>query len=592
MATVLSLEDDRLSQRLIEKVFRNAGHDVLLADCVNTGLGILRERVLIDMVVLDSHLGADLGWSFLQAVRQSAVFQRLPVIVYTGYTERQEVLRYATLKVQAVHVKPIKAEVLLGELDRATRQNLRSQLLQPPEEVCARLRIDPSEYARLLLAGVTHLDEDRAVIGKRMGNPDDRELWAAIDRLKQRPKEIGVRWMDELADLLADQLRKKNQAGAAETFSAIDAVVINLRQHAVSMLGSDKSLLQSSAVPLGPSAAPISTDLPPVAPPADNFGAFARQMLGRPFWMYGEHLLGLQFVPPAPEKLVEAATVAGPVADAVALWLEAIELIESIPRLDIPDTAQALGDVPGFTSACRRIVQRVTMGEEVDSEEIDLTMAATRLGVLPGVVLAAVARLVRTPIPSPMELQPLRHRAAVMALVSLELGRILKLQDPHRVAAVSLGWTLGLWTLAVAQPALAALALSRVTPEKSLADAMREVAAIGPQELAHRVLSARGVSDFVRESGRAAFAPAEAETRESQVALGIVAIAEVLAAAATADDSREIKAVREQLLQAEHPTWNFLSERGVDVPIDRGEIVEVALNVASTAAWMAREATT
>lgn len=590
MATVLSLEDDRLSQRLIEKVFRNANHDVLLAESVEAGLGILRERVLIDMVVLDSHLGADLGWTFLQAVRQSPVFQRLPVIVYTGYTERQEVLRYATLKVQAVHVKPIKAEVLLGELDRAARHGLRSQLLQPAEEVCARLRIDSNDYARLLLAGVTHLDEDRALINSRMGNHEDREVWAALDRLKQRPKEIGVRWMDELADMLAEQLRRRDRAAAAETMGAIEALVGDLRQRAVALLGSGGSVLQSTAVPLGPSAAPASADLPPAMPPADLFAALARQVLGRPFWIFGEYFRGLQLVPPTPEKLVEAATVAGPSADAVGLWIEAIELIDSIPRLDIPDTAQALADVPGFTLSCRRIVQRVTMGEELDLEEIDMTMAATRLGVLPGIVLAAAARLVRTSVPSPLELQPLRHQSAVMALVSLELGRLLKLQDPHRVAAASLACNLGFWSLAVTQPALAALVMSRVTPEKLLADAMGEVAAITPQELAHRILSVRGASDFIREAGRASM-PAEGATRECQVALGIVSIAGRLAQAATAEDGKEMKALRAQLLEPDYPTWTFLKERGVDVPMDRGEIVEVALTVASTAAWMAREAT-
>lgn len=592
MATVLSLEDDRLSQRLIEKVFRNAGHDVLLAETVQAGLGLLRERVLVDLVVLDSHLGTDVGWTFLQEVRRSPIFQRLPVIVYTGYTERQEVLRYASLKVQAVHVKPIKAEVLLGELDRATRNGLRSQLLQAPEDVCARLKIDRNDYARLLLAGVTHLEEDREIVAQRMATPDDRALWAALDRLKQRPREIGIRWLDELAELAGEQLRKGDRAGATETMAAIDVLVGSIRQRAVSLLGPNNSLLQSTGVPLGPSAAPVSADLPPVTPPADLFAALARQVMSRPFWMYAESLARVRLVPAEPDQLVTAALAQAEPPGAVGLWLGVIDLIDSIPRLDVPDTAQALADVPGFVPACRRIVQRVTMGGEADGEEIDLHTAATRLGVLPGVVLAGVARIARTPLASPLELQPLRHHAGVMALVSLELGRLLNLQDPHRVAAASLAVNLGLWTLASVEPALAAIALATTTADRPLADACLRVAGLTPAQLGQRVLEARQKSEFLRESARAAGAAADAATKDVQIALGIVGIAERLAQAATAEDAKELKALRSELLQPGFAPWSFLKERGVDVPLDRGEIVEVAVTVASTAAWMVREATT
>src|SRR5450631_3692161 len=123
MAKVLVLDDDRLSQKLVGKVFGNAGHETLAAFSAQHAWEKLHEHVLVDMVVLDNQLDQEWGWQFMRALRANPAYLGLPVVVYTAHTERDSIVRYLELGVQSMNLKPYQSDVLLVELGKAIQSN-------------------------------------------------------------------------------------------------------------------------------------------------------------------------------------------------------------------------------------------------------------------------------------------------------------------------------------------------------------------------------------------------------------------------------------------------------------------------------------
>jgi CheY-like chemotaxis protein len=588
MALVLALEDDRLSQRLIEKVFKNAGHEVHLAASIKTGFDVLRKAPLVDLVVLDSHLGEDVGWDFVAEVRRRPVLRQIPIVVYTGYTERQEVLRYAALKVQAVHVKPIKADILLAELERATRGGARSHPLEDPGATCERLKLGQAEYAALLVAATADLEEDRAIAARHLQSPNGA-FSAAADRLKQRSRELGIRRMDELLDLVADQAKRGDRADAVESLSVVGHIVATVRQRAIEMLGTTRAVTGDAAPP-DQAASRETHETTYVAPP-HHLGGLTRRLLERPLWSYATMLGRVPSAGLSADDLERTLAPALAPGGAAGVWVEALRAIESTPRLDLPDVAKLLADIEAFAPACARIVERISFVNGDAAADLDMDAAAARLGVMPAVMLAAVARIIRVPVASPLDLPPLRHHAALTALLAFELARLFKVPNAQDVGAAALAHQFGFWCVAVAEPGLVALALAATGCGVPLGAAVERTVGTSAQVLGHRILSRANAAALYQEAAQTRLPADETDFAGVSAAVGIVFLAEVLARAAAAEDPLELTRLGERLTQANHPAWTCLRADGLTIPRDMKEIVDAALNLATTFNWVAREAT-
>ena len=589
MGLVLAVEDDRLSQRLVEKIYRNAGHDVLLSGSVQGALELLRRHVFVDLVILDSHLGREVGWNFVTEIRRLPLFRQLPVVVYTGYTERQEVLRYAALKVQAVHVKPFKADVLLNELDRVARQpaGLRSDLWEPAETVCDRLKIGAPEYGLLLLNAAAQLEEDRVVLRQRLQEPRGPGVTSILERLKQRAREIGVRRMDELADAVAELLRRRESSAAEDVVEAAGTLIQLVRQRGQALLGTstppvaphaDAPPGSTATKPPTTAAGVVDSSLQPSAP-------LWQQVVHRPFWALAGCLGRLPGLGWSAERWQEEMEPQLTTEPALQSWLEGLRLIDRAGRLDLPETAQLLASVPGFEAGWARIVQRTTMGEGGDAETANPLEAVARLGIIPAAVLAALAGVMRSPVQSPLDLAPLRRHAAASAWLALELGRLFQLREPQEAAAGALARHFGLWCLAVVEPGLSALALSGqhegIAPEK----AVERWFGAAPDAIGARLLLRHGLASAAAVGlGTAAASPAEEPTR--QAARTLAHLASELALAAFDASPNALAEQQQRLADPAFPAWVTLRAQGLPLPRDVREFAEATIALARTSRWV------
>jgi CheY-like chemotaxis protein len=114
--TVLCIEDDPGSLRLIEMIFERSGIELITATQGREGLAVARER-RPDVILLDLHLQDMEGEDVLHAIRADPSLQRTAVVVVTAeqYPRLPERMRAAGA--QAYLMKPIDVKQLLAVIE-------------------------------------------------------------------------------------------------------------------------------------------------------------------------------------------------------------------------------------------------------------------------------------------------------------------------------------------------------------------------------------------------------------------------------------------------------------------------------------------
>ena len=116
--TVLLIEDDDDNRELMAEVLESAGYAVVSAADGAEGLRRLAEHP-VDVVVTDVGMPGMGGLEVARAAKKIA--PRVPVVVVTGYGERDDITAARGHEVDAVLVKPIDPDHLSGAIDAVLR---------------------------------------------------------------------------------------------------------------------------------------------------------------------------------------------------------------------------------------------------------------------------------------------------------------------------------------------------------------------------------------------------------------------------------------------------------------------------------------
>ncbi len=108
---VLLIEDDEDNRELMAEVLEGAGYEVLTAASGTAGLRALAEHS-VDVVVTDVGMPGMGGLEVARAAKEIA--PGVPVVVVTGYTEREDISRARGREVDAVLVKPVDPDALVA----------------------------------------------------------------------------------------------------------------------------------------------------------------------------------------------------------------------------------------------------------------------------------------------------------------------------------------------------------------------------------------------------------------------------------------------------------------------------------------------
>jgi CheY-like chemotaxis protein len=115
---VLLVEDDDDNRELMAEVLAASGYEVLPAATGRDGLKALSERS-VDVVVTDVGMPGMGGLEMARAAK--AIAPTVPVVIVTGWADREDIASARGREVDAVLVKPVDPDALTAAVGEALR---------------------------------------------------------------------------------------------------------------------------------------------------------------------------------------------------------------------------------------------------------------------------------------------------------------------------------------------------------------------------------------------------------------------------------------------------------------------------------------
>ena len=114
--TILTVENTDEVRQIIVDIVESLGYNCLEAINARQGFEVLKKEV-VDLILLDIHMGGTPGNHFLKFIRNQGI--KTPVIIVSGYLQKDVIKEVAGLGVKAVLPKPIRIKRFAEEIEKA-----------------------------------------------------------------------------------------------------------------------------------------------------------------------------------------------------------------------------------------------------------------------------------------------------------------------------------------------------------------------------------------------------------------------------------------------------------------------------------------
>jgi CheY-like chemotaxis protein len=115
MSRIVIIEDNRDTARLAEKLLRNVGHVVIVAEDGESGLMTIFEH-MPDLVLIDLGLPDIEGQTVVGLIRQQEATAHIPLIAFTAWMPETAHSMAAAYGCDGVIVKPINTRTFASEV--------------------------------------------------------------------------------------------------------------------------------------------------------------------------------------------------------------------------------------------------------------------------------------------------------------------------------------------------------------------------------------------------------------------------------------------------------------------------------------------
>ena len=113
---VLIVENDDQVRQILSRVVQNMGQCAVSVGSVSEALAHMKSNS-VDLILLDLRMPAVHGEDFLDFIRKQG--NRIPVIVVSGYLDRENIPRLMRAGVSGIIVKPFTRDRIVSEIRSA-----------------------------------------------------------------------------------------------------------------------------------------------------------------------------------------------------------------------------------------------------------------------------------------------------------------------------------------------------------------------------------------------------------------------------------------------------------------------------------------
>ena len=118
MKTILVIEDDLMTRKLLTRIIQSMGHAVVLASNGKGVIETLKDNVQINLVLTDMQIPEMDGLEVLKTIKESKSWNSLPVIIYSSYIKLNQITSLLDSGASAFIAKPIQKKEIEENIER------------------------------------------------------------------------------------------------------------------------------------------------------------------------------------------------------------------------------------------------------------------------------------------------------------------------------------------------------------------------------------------------------------------------------------------------------------------------------------------
>jgi len=229
MKTILVVDDDPVSVRLIELIATRYGYETVPKSNGSEALAWLDTAETVEMVISDERMANMSGLELYSTVHADVRFRRLPFILCTGFADESTVREAMRLGIRHFIVKPITPKVVMEKIGLVEAE--RPRIMEPRDSATARLRLSDLEYKSLVRTCREHILTLRDELSKAFEGGDRVTMVMVAARLREPITLVDATRLLQAIDGLESTRTWRDLEGAAKlVFREIGELEVALDQ--------------------------------------------------------------------------------------------------------------------------------------------------------------------------------------------------------------------------------------------------------------------------------------------------------------------------------------------------------------------------